>query len=287
MSTSKSILRSGSIAAITVAGLALTACASSGGADRYGNVYDYESGQGCNTSPCAAAPVTSTRYGNAGYVEQAPVYAPRTENVVYADCSVINGMNCAPQAPQQMPVYQAQPSVGAYGGYTAQPTQMAQSVACPAGTTPSGDGTCMQNSVSMPGTFGSTTSVPASSYSQSYTSSMTETAPCPAGTTAAGDGTCMQGSNSVSMPGTYGGTTSYDTGSSYSYGSTQSFGGEMAACPSGSTMQGDGTCAMNEGMSTSNVGIEIYSEPVTTTTYGGYTNTGGYVGATDYLPVRK
>ena len=280
MSTLKSVtLLTGSVAA-----LALTACSHSAQADRYGNVYDYEGGAACVEN--CGAPATS-RYGDTGYTQQAPVYQARTENVIYADCSVINGMSCpAPMAQpaqvytQPAPVY-TQPAPT----YTQQAqtyTTQAAPANCPAGTTPNGDGTCMQNS------YESTTSytAPTTSYDStpSYTApsySSGETAPCPAGTTAAGDGTCMESSY---------GSTSYDSTPSYSSSSTTDYGtssygvsstSASASCPAGTTPNGDGSCAMNEGYSVDDYqggNVEVYQ--------GGYTNTGGYT-ATDYMPVRK
>ena len=278
MSTLKTVtLLTGSVAA-----LALSACSHSAQADRYGNVYDYEGGAACVEN--CGAPATS-RYGDTGYAQPAPVYQGRTENVIYADCSVINGMSCPAPMAQPAQVYTAPAPV-----YT-QPapvyTQQAQTYTtqsapanCPAGTTPAGDGTCMQNS------YESTTSysAPTTSYdtTPSYTTpsySSGETAPCPAGTTAAGDGTCMESSY---------GSTSYDSTPSYSSSSTTDYGTSSygatstpVSCPSGTTPNGDGSCAMNEGYSVDDYqggSVEVYQ--------GGYTNTGGYT-ASDYMPVRK
>ncbi len=300
MSTLKSVtLLTGSVAA-----LALTACSHSAQADRYGNVYDYEGGAACVEN--CGAPATS-RYGDTGYVQQAPVYQGRTENVIYADCSVINGMACpapvsqpaqvytqpAPVYTQPAPVY-TQPAP-VYTQQTQTYTTQSAPAECPSGTTPNGDGTCMQNS------YESTTSytTPTTSYESydstpsyttpSYSTGAVESAPCPAGTTAAGDGTCMESSY---------GSTSYDTTSSsstYDYGTTSttdygttdygsSYGTTSStpvSCPSGTTPNGDGSCAMNEGYSVDSYqggSVEVYG--------GGYTQSGGYT-ATDYRPVRK
>lgn len=283
MSTLKSVtLLTGSVAA-----LALSACSHSAQADRYGNVYDYEGGAACVEN--CGAPATS-RYGDTGYVQQAPVYQGRTENVIYADCSVINGMACPAPVAQPAQVYTQPAPVYTQPApvYTQQAqtyTTQAAPADCPAGTTPNGDGTCMQNS------YESTTSysAPATSYesynsSSTYSTGVVESAPCPAGTTAAGDGTCMESSYSSSTS-TYG-STSYDSTPSYgattdygsSYGTTSS---TPVSCPSGTTPNGDGSCAMNEGYSVDDYqggSVEVYQ--------GGYTNTGGYT-ATDYRPVRK
>lgn len=167
MSTLNSVIRSGTFLGSAVAALALTACSHSGQSERYGNVYDFEGGAPCVENCMAQAPA---------YYEPAPVYAPQTENVIYADCSVINGMSCP--AP------------------LAQPTTVYHAPICPAGTLDAGDGTCIQDS-----------------YTTSYESTTTyDTAPanCPAGTTPAGDGTCLQSSTNYGT--SYETSTTYQSG---------------------------------------------------------------------------
>lgn len=92
-----------------------------------------------------------------------------------------------------------------------------------------------------------------------------ETAPCPAGTTSQPDGTCMQGGSHVSS---YTGSTSYTGGSSYSSGSHSSgytSSGGVANCPSGTTMQPDGTCLQRGGSSYSSHTSSTYSAPISST----------------------
>lgn len=151
-----SILRSGLVASACVAGLTLSACASTHGSDsRYG-VSDYESGGDCNVSPCGpvAAPPVAAYQAPPAVIYQEPA-AP-----VYIAPS-------ASYAPSQ------------YVGETAD---------CPPGTNRSGDGTCMMS--------GSTSfSAPAASYSMESTyMSSGETADCPPGTNRSGDGTCLMSS---------------------------------------------------------------------------------------------
>ncbi len=290
------IMRNGMIAAMGIAGLTLSACASNGHAsDRYGSVYDYEGvggdcvdaryGGGCNAVVAQPAPMIS-----------APVAAPVT-GVVYADCSAIGNMNCGHTAPAA-PVYSGptyssgttytQPAAPVYSGTTYSggtsygtstytgPTS-GGTADCPAGTTPQSDGTCMQSSGGYStGTTSTYSSGTISSYGSgsTYTGSTSsysgEAVACPAGTTQQSDGTCMQTSSS------YGGTSTYSSGSTSSYGSGSSYSGgsstgEAVLCPAGTVMQSDGTC-MESGSSS--------------TSYGGYTSSGGYT-ASDYLPIRK
>lgn len=275
MST-KVFFRNTSIAALGVAGMTLTACASGQASSRYGNVYDYESGQGCAPSACTTAPaVTSSRYGSSGYVQQAPVNpvpvmqaAPAMQvspGVVYADCSVL-GANCGMNTAS---TYTSSSYTNVAPTYSQSYTSGAD---CPAGTTMQTDGTCMQSSYTAPA---STSSYSSSTYSSG------EMAECPAGTSKQSDGTCMQSSS-------YSSTTSYSSGSSYST-STASMGAPVN-CPAGTTAQSDGTCMQGSGVSAYTGGTAtIYSGDATSTTtstsYGGYTN-GGYT-AKDYLPIRK
>jgi len=145
MSKLNTILRSSAFVGTGAAALFLTACAGNSSANRYGNVYDYESGGSCLPPACAApapAPVPSVRYG-----------AP--EQVVYADCSVVQNMGCAPApAPvQTYPVYQAPAPVAApapvqtYPVYDAAPaiSYGGETAPCPAGTVSNGDGTGRHN----------------------------------------------------------------------------------------------------------------------------------------------
>ncbi len=297
MSKLNTILRSSAFVGTGAAALFLTACAGHSSSNRYGNVYDYESGGSCLPNACAPAQ---------------PVRYSQPEQVVYADCSVVQNMNCgaAPVYQAPAPVYQAPAPVQTYPTYTPAPaiSYGGETAPCPVGTVASGDGTCAEQSYSAPATtytaptysssssystsagtadcpagttpagdgtcMQSSYSAPTTSYGSSSYSSSAETAACPAGTTKAADGTCMQSSYGSTS---YGSDTSYGSGSynsSTSYGSS-SYGGESAPCPAGSSKQSDGSCAMNEGTAIS-----------TGTTYGGYTNTGAYT-TNDYMPIRK
>ena len=248
------ILKNGLMAAVCVAGLTLTACASTnGGNSRYGGVYDYESGSNCNVNPCGAAvaaPAAASRYGSAETVIGGQAVSP---GVVYADCSVVSGMNCnqpAPVYPQPAPAYvQVAPAYAP--------------VACPSGTTPNGNGTCMETS--MPTYGGSPPSMRQTYSAPAYGGEM---APCPSGTTPNGDGTCMESSTP------YGGSPP-SMSQSYSATTTQSYGGEMADCPAGTTPNGNGTCMEGTGGT-----VEIYGT-------GGYQQAPTYNPPVDYLPIRK
>lgn len=295
MSNTSTFLRTSAIATAAIAGLTLTACASNGSqsdnryANSYGNAYGYETGGSACAPQNQCAPTGNARYGNAApvYAAPAPVYAaPRTENVIYADCSVINGLNCGPTyQPAPTQVYTAPAATYAAPTYSA-PTYSApatsygsETAPCPAGTVSNGDGTCMQSSSS----YSSSSSYTAPSYSSATTSYASssyggETAPCPAGTVSNGDGTCMQSSSSYTTP-------SYSSATTYS---SNSYSGETAACPAGTTQAADGTCLQGGSYgstSYSNSNIEIFND-ATSSTYGGYSSSGGY-SANDYLPVRK
>ncbi len=118
-----SIFNSSVIAIACLAGLTMTACASSSqnNGSRYGNVYDYESGGNCNINPCG--PV----------VAQFPAPQPVNHAPIYADCSQFT-VGCAPQiyaqpAPLPAPL-PPRPSIPAN---------------CPTGTSPVGDGTCLMS----------------------------------------------------------------------------------------------------------------------------------------------
>ena len=197
--------------------------------------------------------------------------------VVYADCSTVGGMNCnqqqvytPPATTYQAPTYSAPVNTGP--------------VACPSGTTPAGDGTCMQSSGSYDYSS-TTTATPSYSSGTSYSSGSSyssgasyggETADCPAGTTATGDGTCMEsGGSSYDFSSTTTSSSSSYSGSSYT-GSSSSYSGERADCPAGTTATGDGTCM--EGTGSTNV--EIYNNT-------GYTPPSTYTPPVDYLPIRK
>lgn len=192
MSTLKTILRSSTLICTGAAALLMTACASNSSSARYGNVYDYESGGNCDSSACMSAPVQTARYSE-------------PQQVVYADCSVVQGMDCGvPMAQtyptyqehvQSYPVYDAAPAIS-YGGATS----YGEAAPCPAGTTAAADGTCLQSS------YGST------SYNTGSTSygstSYGESASCPAGPSMQGDGTCaMNEGSAISSGTTYGGYT--------------------------------------------------------------------------------
>lgn len=272
MSTTR-IFRAGLIASttlVTLAGMTFTANAQS----RYGNVYDYESGQNCGQACVPAAPVTpqaNTRYGAPAVAAPAYNQAP-----VYVDCAQMG--TCAP-APavvytQPAPVYQQptyQQPAQSYETYA-----QAAPVNCPAGTTAQSDGTCMQ------GSTGYSDSYTTSGSSYSTGSSFGGTVDCPAGTTAQSDGTCMQGSSYSSSS-----TSTYDSGSSYGY-SAPVMNAEPVNCPAGTTAQSDGTCMQGGSNAYSNKAVEIYTGDASSqsSTDYGYTNDGAY-GPTDYLPIRK
>jgi len=160
-------LRNTAIVAIGAATLTLTACASSNsGSTRYGNVYDYESGQNCSTACTAPAVVQApvvTEYS--GYVETTPT-------VVYEE-----------------------PSYTAPVTYTAPATSYAStSVECPAGTTSQADGTCLQSGYDTT-SYSTTTSYTTAAPVVQTVSTVSTAVECPAGTTAQSDGTCLQGSS--------------------------------------------------------------------------------------------
>ncbi|PHR92334.1 MAG: hypothetical protein COA69_08120 [Robiginitomaculum sp.] len=149
------LLKNGFLAVACVAGLTLTACASSQSSSRYGSVYDYESGPngGCNVGPCGAAiaqPVQVARQVMIGGQAVSP-------GVVYADCSIISGLACSgqhsvsvysPPAPVAATTYSSSSSSASSSSSStasAVSTHSASVANCPAGTTPHGD-TCMQSS---------------------------------------------------------------------------------------------------------------------------------------------
>ena len=263
--------KTASIAAITVAGMTLTACASGQNGSRYGgNVYDYESGGNCAPSP-ACAPV--------GRVVAAPVILQQQP------AQVVTQTYQAPAQTYQAPVQSYSAPVQSYSA----PAQ------CPAGTTPSSDGTCLQSSSS----YSSSTTYSEPSYttstpSTSYSSSTTYSGPieCPAGTTDAGDGTCLQSSSSTSYSSgsttSYNSTTSYGSGSNYS--SSSSYSGGAVDCPAGTKDAGDGTCmqvssstSYGSGSTFSGSDVTIYSGDATPSGYTSTTTTTSDV----YLPIRK
>ncbi|WP_026942554.1 hypothetical protein [Hellea balneolensis] len=280
MSTN-TILKSSAIAAMTLAGLSVTASANAQ-SSRYANVYDYESGRNCGQACVAPAPMgqTSSRYGNT-VTHSAPMHV--APGPIYVDCAQMG--TCAPQPTtvytQPAPVqYQAAPTYAAPA-----PTYTQAPANCPAGTTAQSDGTCMQSSYGSSTTYAAPTGSYGSSTSYSSSSSMTSSMPadCPAGTTAQSDGTCLQGSTSYSaptLPGTY---DSFSSSSTYSSSTTA-----PANCPAGTTAQSDGTC-MQGGSVSSYTGssVELYTgDAATTAPSYGYTSEGTYT-ATDYLPIRK
>jgi len=247
---STALLKTAAIAAISVAGLAVTANAQSA---RYGghSIASYEGvGNNCAPAACEAPIAPASRYGSTQTV--APVY---NQAPIMVDCSVFGNPACGPQVINQpqtvytQPTYvQAAPQVEIYNdGYSA-PTTMSAPVNCPAGTTAQSDGTCMQGSSY---SMGSTYTAPATT--------MSAPANCPAGTTAQSDGTCMQTGSSYS-------------GTSYSSGSGSM---SMGTCPSGTSMQADGTCAQTQTTYTGDASPSY-----------GYTTDGSY-GTDAYRPIRK
>ena len=264
-----SMLKSGLVLSTCVAGLTLSACASSHGSNsRYG-VSEYESGGNCTTNPCGptvGAPVVDSRYGSVGG------QTVHTENVVYADCTQYGTPGCAP-AVAPAPVYTApaQTYSAPTQTYSAPvTTQYAGPINCPAGTKDAGDGTCMQTSSSSTytgSTYSGSTSYPSTSYSSTTSSSSYNAGPvsCPAGTKDAGDGTCMMSSgSSLSSSGTISSSSSSYTGSSaviYDNSSATQY----ADCPAGSVRSTSGSCTVS----------------------GGYAPSTTYTPPTTYLPIRK
>lgn len=270
MSTTK-FLRAGLIASVGVAGLTLTANAQS----RYGNVYDYESGQNCGQACVAPAPQTpqaNSRYG--APIVAAPTYNPAP---VYVDCQQMG--TCAPQAAvvytQPAPVYSQPAPVYAEPAYSHPSYAQAAPVNCPSGTTAQSDGTCLQGSSSYSTGSYSTGSTSTYSATTSYDSTPVS---CPSGTTAQSDGTCLQGSsgysapmsNAVTLPGTY----------------SQAASGMSVSCPTGTTAQSDGTC-MQGGSAYTGSTVELYQGDASTQDTGSYGYTGGTYNSSDYLPIRK
>lgn len=276
MST-QTYLRATAISALSA--LAFAATASNANAQsRYGNVYDYESGQNCGQAcvPAAPAATTSSRYGSTVTTTPAMPVAP---GPVYVDCTQMG--TCAPQAAtvytapvQQYQAQQYQAPAPTYNtqSYAQTSTYSAAPVNCPAGTTAQPDGTCLQGGM---GSVGSTTSNRMTvTLPTNY--GATETIPCPAGTTKQPDGTCMQG-------GSGGSWTSSQT-SSYS---SSAYSAAPVNCPAGTTAQADGTCMQGGSGSYTNSTVEIYTgDAQTTGPVYGYQNTGSYT-ASDYLPIRK
>ena len=256
-------LKSASVAAITLAGLTLTACASGSSSGRYATaqsgqhgIYNYEGGRAvnCQVQPCTGvapygavvnAPVAPPVYQHGGYATQtvpAPSYTTQT---------VTSGTSA---------IYGSAPQVVTTPSYTTTTTSVSSMTAdCPAGTTPSGDGTCMESS----------TSYSSTGYTTSSTSYGSMTGDCPAGTAAQADGTCMQS-----------GSTSYSSGTSYGSSTISA-----ADCPAGTTLQSDNTCASGSSTVYTGPSVDIYSGS-TSTNYG--SSTSGYTGGSSvYLPMRK
>lgn len=253
MSTTK-FFKTASFAAVAVAGMTLTACASGQGSSRYGgNVYDYESGGNCGPSP-ACAPVVAA---------PAPVVVHQPAQVFHQPAPVVTQTYTQPTVTQSY----------------------AAPASCPVGTTPSSDGTCLQSSTS----YSSTTTY---TEQPSYSSATTYAGPvdCPSGTIDAGDGTCRQTTSTSSFSSgtttSYNSTTSYGSGSSYS-GSTYS--GGAVDCPSGTKDAGDGTCmqvsstSYGSGSTYSGSDVTIYSGDAEPRGYTSTTTTSSDV----YLPIRK
>lgn len=204
---STALLKTAAIAAISIAGLAVTANAQS---SRYGGhtIASYEGvAQDCAPSNCVApAPLAASRYGSVQTV--APTY---NQAPVMVDCSLFAQPACGPQMiiqPQTVytqPTYaQAAPQVEIYeDSYSAPPAN------CPAGTTPHSDGTCHQNSAP--------TYIPAPTYS-APAPVMSAPVNCPAGTMAQSDGTCMQTGMTTTPTYTGDATPSYGYGTDGSYG---------------------------------------------------------------------
>lgn len=134
---------------------------------------------------------------------------------------------------------------------------MAEPANCPAGTTLQSDGSCLENTVSYAAPSYSTPSYSTPVISQPYVAP--QMADCPAGTTQQSDGTCLEISvslpASLTLPGTMRpssnvtlpGTMAASMSERITYNSTALAGGyntapQMAACPSGTSKQSDGTC---------------------------------------------
>ncbi|NNC36139.1 MAG: hypothetical protein EX271_02190 [Acidimicrobiales bacterium] len=234
-----SILKSGLIASACVAGLTLSACASSNthNSSRYG-VSDYESGGDCTVSPCGpsvSAPAPDSRYGS---VTAEPVQAPPPPP------PAVYQQPAAPVYVQQAPTTSY--STSQFVGETAD---------CPPGTSRSGDGTCMMSSDTTAFSSGSAYSAPAASYSTSYMSTG-ETADCPPGTSRSNDGTCLMSSGG--SLGSDSSTSAYAGSSATLYsGSTDTT--QFADCPAGSTRSASGSCTVSSGY----VPSTTYTPPAT------------------------
>ena len=140
--------------------------------------------------------VTESAPCPAGTTTQADGSCLQAERIAAAPSysySASSGISTYEPAPVTAPLFTPAPA----------PVEMAL---CPAGTTPSGDGTCMQASTSYAApayvtpsyTPAPSTYAPAPVVTQSY--SAPEMAPCPAGTTQQSDGSCMQSGSSYSAP---------------------------------------------------------------------------------------
>lgn len=169
--------RATAIAAISTLAFTATAASANPQDSRYGDIYDYESGQSCGQA-CIAPPAQQPVRAPA-YVPPQPVSGPP----IYVDCSVMG--SCAPQAST---VY-TQPQTGYSENYSQHTTYSSAPLNCPAGTTPQADGTCLQGS--------SHSSSYSSSTNSSYSGTMSYSADihCPAGTVKQADGTCLQSSD--------------------------------------------------------------------------------------------
>ena len=215
-----SLLKSGLVLSTCVAGLTLTACASTQNSNsRYGGLADYEGGSDCTVSPCGPV-VTDSRYGHVATPAPAPAPAPVTTY----------------PAPAPAPVY-TPPATTQYIG----------PITCPAGTKDAGDGTCMQ--ISGTSTYSGSTSYPSTSYSGTTTTTSTYASgpvECPAGTKDAGDGTCMMMSgSSLSSLGSSSSTSAYAGSSAVIYDNSSMT--QYADCPAGSVRSSSGTCTVSSG----------------------------------------
>jgi len=186
----------------------------------------------------AGPPIRPTVVRRTIRVEATPIVRAERMMAPPADCPAGTSMQSDGSCLEQSVSFTAPSSSYSYSApapVISQPYVAPQMADCPAGTTQQSDGTCMEQSYSAP------------SYSSSSYSSSSYSAPqmanCPAGTTKQSDGSCLQSS--------YGSTSSYSSSSSMVtlpdtmvYGGTSSYSAPAPAadCPSGTTMQSDGTC---------------------------------------------
>lgn len=178
--------------------------------------------------------------------------------------SVITAMALGGAMLSTAPAAYAGSSMGYHTGSSHSFGQIGATADCPAGTSRSGDGTCLMNSgSSMAGAHYGGSSYSSGSTITTY-SSVGATADCPPGSSRSGDGTCMMssggslGMGSTSMghtSRTYGGTTGgYTPSTSHS----SSYSSSSSNCPAGSTRAADGVCMSNT-PATSYTGSSSYS----------------------------